>query len=951
MTVDETAAKGSMYGYGGRIDSIRANEFRHLDEDGVAYCDHAGAPPHSSALVREALTTLESTLLGNPHSAHDAGATTRSLIDEARDATLTHLNAPIGEYAVVFTSGATGAVRLLAEGFPWSSASEFAYTRGNHTSVVGARGCAAAAGAKVSVVDVVATDRDDDDENEHSWRVARTLEIVPESAGVYGPVNDDDDDDDTLVNDCESGDGAESLFRTHCLFAYGAECNLTGERRSPRVASTFIDGEGGHGGESTRRWWTLCDAAKAAALAPPDLGAPNAPDFVALSYYKIFGYPSGVGALVARRSALALLRPAYFGGGVAAGVDACEDFFARRRGPEGLEDGTLPFSAIACIPAGFRTIARLAGETSTSSREGSERADVHAYAVAEHCAARLSALRHDNGAPVTVLYGGGWAEVARSVGGACVSGHGPTVSGQGPTVAFNVLKDDGAHVGYVAVDRACAARGVHIRTGCCCNPGACDYFTRTPNVGGPATSGPGRARALHAAGKVCGDGVDVDEHGAPTGVCRASFGWCSTIADADALVSVITENFVSKPTADAPGIVSEGGAEGADTAVRIASLHVYPLKSASSFDPPGGTWPLGPNGLMFDREFALVSPSGVVMQQRNCPRLVKLVPSIDVDAGVMRVVVSGEPELGTCEVGLGLDVMNGGELGAGCTMGECKGVNVRLCGEDTVVGMHSGGRGSGSMNDDAIDAWFTRAVRAPCSLVRQRAGTRRSVAKGFRGDPNPSPDVLGVDETHAIGLANSAQILLVSAASVGHLQGLVDARRHAERGDNDDDTLPRVVVRPSRFRPNVVVEGSVDVEGGPAPALAPYEEEGVAWRSLELVSHLPDDSTAAGSNPRRVTKLAAVRRCERCSMVGIEQANGERTPEPMLSLAAFRNQSRKNATATDAANGTEGARGGGGGFTFGVLFNVDDASGTGRGFLSVGDVVRAVGCGAASPAC
>ena len=53
-SVDETAARGSMYGYGGRIDSIRANEFGHLD--GVAYCDHAGAPPHSSALVREALT-------------------------------------------------------------------------------------------------------------------------------------------------------------------------------------------------------------------------------------------------------------------------------------------------------------------------------------------------------------------------------------------------------------------------------------------------------------------------------------------------------------------------------------------------------------------------------------------------------------------------------------------------------------------------------------------------------------------------------------------------------------------------------------------------------------------------------------------------------------------------------------------------------------------------------
>ena len=94
---------------------------------------------------------MERTLLGNPHSAHDAGARTKALVDDARDATLTHLNAPFGEYAVVFTSGATGAMRLLAEAFPWSAGgSEFAYTRGNHTSVVGARGCAMAAGGRRS---------------------------------------------------------------------------------------------------------------------------------------------------------------------------------------------------------------------------------------------------------------------------------------------------------------------------------------------------------------------------------------------------------------------------------------------------------------------------------------------------------------------------------------------------------------------------------------------------------------------------------------------------------------------------------------------------------------------------------------------------------------------------------------------------------------------------------
>ncbi len=45
-----------------------------------------------------------------------------------------------------------------------------------------------------------------------------------------------------------------------------------------------------------------------------------------LSYYKIFGYPTGLGALVARKDALARLRPRYFGGGTLAACAADADF-------------------------------------------------------------------------------------------------------------------------------------------------------------------------------------------------------------------------------------------------------------------------------------------------------------------------------------------------------------------------------------------------------------------------------------------------------------------------------------------------------------------------------------------------------------------------------------------------------------------------------------------------
>lgn len=49
----------------------------------------------------------------------------------------------------------------------------------------------------------------------------------------------------------------------------------------------------------------------------------------ALSYYKIFGYPTGLGALLVHKRALPLLlkKKRYFGGGTVAVSLAEEDFF------------------------------------------------------------------------------------------------------------------------------------------------------------------------------------------------------------------------------------------------------------------------------------------------------------------------------------------------------------------------------------------------------------------------------------------------------------------------------------------------------------------------------------------------------------------------------------------------------------------------------------------------
>jgi molybdenum cofactor sulfurtransferase len=61
----------------------------------------------------------------------------------------------------------------------------------------------------------------------------------------------------------------------------------------------------------SHRWLWLLDAAKLAATSAVDLSTlpkQQRPHFVALSFYKIFGYPTGLGALLVRRDTAHLLQ-------------------------------------------------------------------------------------------------------------------------------------------------------------------------------------------------------------------------------------------------------------------------------------------------------------------------------------------------------------------------------------------------------------------------------------------------------------------------------------------------------------------------------------------------------------------------------------------------------------------------------------------------------------------
>ena len=88
------------------------------------------------------------------------------------------------------------------------------------------------------------------------------------------------------------------------LFAFPAQSNFSGVQH-PLSLVRMAQSLGYH---------VLLDAAAFVPAHSLSLRACPA-DFVALSFYKIFGYPTGVGALVARREALDALDRPWFSGG------------------------------------------------------------------------------------------------------------------------------------------------------------------------------------------------------------------------------------------------------------------------------------------------------------------------------------------------------------------------------------------------------------------------------------------------------------------------------------------------------------------------------------------------------------------------------------------------------------------------------------------------------------
>ncbi len=437
----------------GDIAALRGSEFSRLDRAGQVYLDYTGAGLYGASQLRQHFELLSEVVLGNPHSENPTSQAASVLAEHARRHVLEFFGASAEDYCVVFTGNASQALKLVGESYPFGPGSRFLLTFDNHNSVNGIREYARARGAETTYVPVVPPDLRVD-----AGAVREQLGLaVGENTG---------------------------------LFAYPAQSNFSGVQHD----LDWIAEAQAHG------WDVLLDAAAFVPTNRLDLGRWH-PDYVVMSFYKMFGYPTGVGALLARWPALSKLRRPWFAGGTITVASVGADRFHPAEGAAGFEDGTVNFTSLPAIDVGLEFLERV----------GIDNIHARVQALTSWLLERLVELRHASGRPLVTLYGP------------------VSMDARGGTVTFNMNDAAGRFIDHQEIEERAGRRRLSIRAGCFCNPGAGELAMGI-------SADEMRTCFARAADRITYDEFRRCIDGKSTGAVRVSLGTATTFHDVEALI-------------------------------------------------------------------------------------------------------------------------------------------------------------------------------------------------------------------------------------------------------------------------------------------------------------------------------------------------------------------------------------------------------------------------------
>jgi selenocysteine lyase/cysteine desulfurase len=387
------------------LEALRQTEYGRLDKLGHAYLDYTGGGLYADSQINAHMEMLKGGVFGNPHSANPTSMASTHLDEHAREYVLEYFNASPDDYVVIFTQNASGALKLVGESYPFASDGHYLLTFDNHNSVNGIREFARSRGASVTYAPVLPPELRIDENKLHEL-----LELANPEA--------------------------------YNLFAFPAQSNFSGVQHSLEWIAEA----------QSKGWDVLLDAAAFAPTNRLDLSRWQ-PDFVSLSFYKIFGYPTGVGCLIAHRSVLEKLRRPWFAGGTITYASVLGDRYFLSDGEAGFEDGTINYLNLPAVEIGLRHIQQV----------GIDAIHERVMCLTDWLIEQLLSLRHSNGRPLITLYGPANTHM------------------RGGTITINLYDRDGHLFDFRQVEGMANDLNISLRTGCFCNPGAGEQamgFTR-----------------------------------------------------------------------------------------------------------------------------------------------------------------------------------------------------------------------------------------------------------------------------------------------------------------------------------------------------------------------------------------------------------------------------------------------------------------------------------------
>jgi molybdenum cofactor sulfurtransferase len=380
----------------GTFAELRRSEYGRLDADDQVYLDYTGGGLHARSQIECHAELMRTRVLGNPHSNNPTSLATTELVQRTRRLVCEFFHAPPDEYLCVFTANASAALRLVGEAYRFGPGGTFALTFDNHNSVNGIREYARRKGADVRYVPVVAPELRLD-----RVAMAEVLRTANPSA--------------------------------RNLLAFPAQSNFSGVQHGLDLVDEAHEAG----------WDVLVDAAAFAPTNRFDL-AQTRPDFATLSFYKIFGFPTGVGCLLMRRDRLDALERPWFAGGTITIASVQGDGHYLHLDEAAFEDGTIDYLNLPAVGTGLQHI----------ERTGLESIHRRVVCLTAWLLDALTGLHHSNGRPVVQI-------------------HGPTdTTARGGTVTFLMRDRDGRPIDDRRVEELANRVNISLRTGCFCNPGA-----------------------------------------------------------------------------------------------------------------------------------------------------------------------------------------------------------------------------------------------------------------------------------------------------------------------------------------------------------------------------------------------------------------------------------------------------------------------------------------------